>query len=243
MFKRKIPDDGIMRLIPMQKKGFFKLIFSRFFMILLLIALQIFILASIYIHFEESSPYFNIFFGLLTAASIIWLFNCDMDSTAKLTWMIIFFVFPVPGTILFVLTQTDFGHYAIKRRVSELIRETKNLIPQDTSVMEDVQLTYSGTDDLCRYINRTGCFPIYTNTETVFLASGEEKFAAVLEELEKAKNFIFMEYFIVEEGEMFNTAIQKARAILDEKSPDLENKEDVARMLKENAEKESGRGR
>lgn len=208
MFKRKIPDDGIMRLIPMQKKGFFKLIFSRFFMILLLIALQIFILASIYIHFEESSPYFNIFFGLLTAASIIWLFNCDMDSTAKLTWMIIFFVFPVPGTILFVLTQTDFGHYAIKRRVSELIRETKNLIPQDTSVMEDVQLTYSGTDDLCRYINRTGCFPIYTNTETVFLASGEEKFAAVLEELEKAKNFIFMEYFIIDEGYMWGKILE-----------------------------------
>ncbi|MBR6581475.1 MAG: cardiolipin synthase [Ruminococcus sp.] len=208
MFKRKIPDDGIMRLIPKQKKGFFKLIFSRFFMILLLIALQIFILASIYIHFEESSPYFNIFFGLLTAASIIWLFNCEMDSTAKLTWMMIFFVFPVPGTILFVLTQTDFGHYAIKRRVVELIKETQDIIPQDKTVMEDVQLTCSGTDDLCRYVNRTGCFPIYTNTETVFFASGEEKFAAVLDELEKAETFIFMEYFIIDEGFMWGKILE-----------------------------------
>lgn len=208
MFKRKIPDDGIMRLIPKQKKGFFKLIFSRFFMILLLIALQIFIIASIYIHFEESSPYFNIFFGLLTATSIVWLFNCEMDSTAKLTWMILFFIFPIPGTILFVLTQTDFGHYAIKRRVGELIKETKEIIPQDKAVMENVQLTCSGTDDLCRYINRTGCFPIYTNTKTVFLSSGEEKFAAVLDELEKAESFIFMEYFIIDEGFMWGKILE-----------------------------------
>lgn len=211
MFKRKIPDDGILRLIPKQKKGFFKLIFSRLFIILILFALEIFIIASMYIHFEESSPYFRVIFGILTAVSIIWLFNCEMNSTAKLTWMIIFFVFPVPGTILLLLTQTDFGHFAIKKRVGALIRETKTKIPQDESVMADVQLTCSGTDDLCRYVNRTGCFPIYTNTETEFYASGEEKFAAVLEELDKAEKFIFMEYFILDEGFMWGKILEKLR--------------------------------
>ncbi len=208
MFKRKIPDDGIMRLIPKQKKGLFKLVFSRFFMILLLFALEIFILVSMYIHFEETTPYFNLFFGLVTAFSIIWLFNCEMDSTAKLTWMIIFFLFPVPGTILFVMTQTDFGHYAIKKRVGQLIKETKNMIQQDESVMADVQLTCSGTDDLCRYVSRTGCFPIYTNTETAFFSCGEEKFASVLDELEKAEKFIFMEYFIIDEGYMWGKILE-----------------------------------
>ena len=113
MCKKKIPNDGILRLIPKQKKGIFKLIFSRLFMILVMITIQIFIIGSLYIRMNEATPYFKVFFDLLTAVSIIWLFNCEMDSTAKLTWMIIFFIFPVPGTILFVLTQRDFGHYAI----------------------------------------------------------------------------------------------------------------------------------
>lgn len=211
MFKRKIPNDGILRLIPKQKKGIFKLIFSRLFMILVLISIQILIIGSLYIRMNEATPYFKVFFNLLTAVSIIWLFNCEMDSTAKLTWMIIFFIAPVPGTILFVLTQTDFGHYAIKKRVESIISETKNIIPQNEEVMADVQLTCSGTDDLCRYVNRTGCFPIYTNTETNFLASGEEKFAAVLEELDKAEKFIFMEYFIIDEGYMWGKILEKLR--------------------------------
>lgn len=211
MFKRKIPNDGILRLIPKQKKGIFKLIFSRLFMILVLISIQILIIGSLYIRMNEATPYFKVFFNLLTAVSIIWLFNCEMDSTAKLTWMIIFFIAPVPGTILFVLTQTDFGHYAIKKRVESIISETKNIIPQNEEVMADVQLTCSGTDDLCRYVNRTGCFPIYTNTETNFLASGEEKFSAVLEELDKAEKFIFMEYFIIDEGYMWGKILEKLR--------------------------------
>lgn len=211
MFKRKIPNDGILRLIPKQKKGIFKLIFSRLFMILVLISIQILIIGSLYIRMNEATPYFKVFFNLLTAVSIIWLFNCEMDSTAKLTWMIIFFIAPVPGTILFVLTQTDFGHYAIKKRVESIISETKNIIPQNEEVMADVQLTCSGTDDLCRYVNRTGCFPIYTNTETNFLASGDEKFAAVLEELDKAEKFIFMEYFIIDEGYMWGKILEKLR--------------------------------
>lgn len=208
MFKRETSDDGVMRLIPKQKKGFFRLIFSRFFIILILLGLEVLILFLMYQHFEESTPYFNLFFGFLTVVSIIWLFNGEMDSTVKLTWMMIFFVVPIPGTILFVMTQTDFGHYAIKRRVGELIKETKNLISQDKSVLEDVQLTCSGTDDLCRYVNNTGCFPIYTNTETEFLASGEEKFSSVLEELEKAEKFIFMEYFIIDEGYMWGKILE-----------------------------------
>lgn len=211
MFKRKIPNDGILRLIPKQKKGIFKLIFSRLFMILVLISIQILIIGSLYIRMNEATPYFKVFFNLLTAVTIIWLFNCEMDSTAKLTWMIIFFISPVPGTILFVLTQTDFGHYAIKKRVESIISETKNIIPQNEEVMADVQLTCSGTDDLCRYVNRTGCFPIYTNTETSFLASGDEKFAAVLEELDKAEKFIFMEYFIIDEGYMWGKILEKLR--------------------------------
>ena len=211
MFKRKIPNDGILRLIPKQKKGIFKLIFSRLFMILVLISIQILIIGSLYIRMNEATPYFKVFFNLLTAVTIIWLFNCEMDSTAKLTWMIIFFISPVPGTILFVLTQTDFGHYAIKKRVESIISETKNIIPQNEEVMADVQLTCSGTDDLCRYVNRTGCFPIYTNTETNFLASGEEKFSAVLEELDKAEKFIFMEYFIIDEGYMWGKILEKLR--------------------------------
>ena len=64
---------------------------------------------------------------------------------------------------------------------------------------------------MCRYVNRTGCFPIFTYTETKYFAGGEEKFAAVLDELDKAENFIFMEYFIIDEGYMWGKILEKLK--------------------------------
>lgn len=203
MLNKTNDEEDILRLLPRRKKGIFRIVFSRFFIILLLIILQIFILVSMYLRFEEVLPYSRIFFTVFTVVMIIWLFNCKMDSTAKLTWMIIFFLFPIPGTILCCITQTDFGHYAIKRRVSELIRETKHILPQKKDIIKNKEISRSGMNDLCKYVNRTGCFPIYNNTDAVYFPCGESKFASLLEELETAESFIFMEYFILDEGYMW----------------------------------------
>ena len=77
----------------------------------------------------------------------------------------------------------------------------------------------SGTDDLVTYLNKSNCFPVYANTEVTFFPLGEEKFAAMLRELEKAEKFIFMEYFIIEEGFMWGSVlellVEKAKAGVD----------------------------
>lgn len=211
MFGKKIPDDGILRLIPKRSKGFFRLVFSRFFIIGLLIIFQLAILLMMYIYFAGILPFASLFFSLFTAVMIFSLFNSDMDSTAKLTWMMIFFISPIPGTILFHLLRKDFGHFAITKRVEALIKETRSILPQKSSVINSPELLNSGTDDLCCYLNRTGCFPIYGKTDAQYFSCGEEKFAALLEELEKAEEFIFMEYFIIDEGLMWGKILEILR--------------------------------
>ena len=66
----------------------------------------------------------------------------------------------------------------------------------------------SGTDDLIRYLNRSGCFPAYANTEVTYFPVGEDKFAALMEALRAARKFIFMEYFIIEEGYMWGSILE-----------------------------------
>lgn len=206
--KKKISDDGIIRLIPKKKKGFLRLIFSRFFIIVLLILMQIGILLSAYNFFTDFIPHINMLLTVFSIVMIFYLFNSDMDSSAKLTWLGIIMIFPIPGTILLFLTQNDFSNHAIRKRIEYLVNSTKKLLPYDKSLIENYNLRNSGTDDLCRYVNRTGCFPVYSNTETEYFPSGETKFAAVLEELEKAEHFIFMEYFIIDEGYMWGKTLE-----------------------------------
>ena len=83
-------------------------------------------------------------------------------------------------------------------------------------MIKEIEHDGSGTDDLSKYLNKTGCFPVYDKTQVTYFPLGEKKFEAMLEELEKAEKYIFMEYFIVEEGYMWGRIlemlIRKAKA-------------------------------
>lgn len=211
--------ETVFRLAKPKKKGLLSLVFSRFLIIALLLVWQLSLIVGFYGWLNDYFTYFSAFVGLFSLAMVIYLFNSRMDSTAKLTWMLILSVIPLPGAILLWFTQTNAGHAWITHRVEELIDETKTAIPQDGDVLDALAEDHSGTDDLSTYLNRSGCFPICDHTEVRYFPLGEEKFAAMLEELKKAEKFIFMEYFIVEEGYMWGEILQilveKAKAGVD----------------------------
>ncbi len=97
--------------------------------------------------------------------------------------MVIIALAPVPSTIFLHFTETEFGHRAMKARISQLNQLTKNMLIQDESVIHQLEKERSGTDDLCKYVNKTGCFPIFDDTMVTFFTQGEEKFDAMLKEL------------------------------------------------------------
>ena len=211
--------ESVFRLAPPKKKGLLSLVFSRFLIIALLLIWQVSLIVGFYGWLDDYFTYFSACVGLFSLAMVIYLFNSRMDSTAKLTWMLILSVMPLPGAILLWFTQTNAGHRLITHRVEELIGETKTAIPQDARVLDALAEDDSGTDDLSTYLNRSGCFPICDRTEARYFPLGEEKFAAMLEELKQAEKFIFMEYFIVEEGymwgEILKILVEKAEAGVD----------------------------
>ena len=200
--------DSTISLIPPRKKGLLRLIFSRFGMMVLLLLLELAILVSVYLWFSDYLKWFATGQTIFSVAMIFYLFNCGMDATAKLTWMFLIMLAPVPATIFLWFTRRSFGHRTIQYRVEELIRQTENLLEQDEEVLARQELIDSGTDDLHRYLNRSGCFPIYADTEVTYFPLGEDKYEAMLRELKKAEKFIFLEYFIIGEGEMWGSILK-----------------------------------
>ena len=87
-------EESIVRLAKPLKKGLMRLVFSRFFVIALLLILQIVILISAYVYFTDKLPILINLMRLFSLAMVIYLFNCKMDSSAKLTWMFIIAILP-----------------------------------------------------------------------------------------------------------------------------------------------------
>ena len=122
---------------------------------------------------------------LFSLVMVIYLFNSSMDSSAKLTWMLIIAILPLAGAVFLLFTQSNVGHRMERVLVENQIKESRELLEQPENVLEAVQHDGTGTDDLCRYLNRSGCFPLYDHSAVTYFPLGEYKFEAMLEELEK----------------------------------------------------------
>ncbi len=196
-------EENVVRLAKPVKKGILRLVFSRFGLIVLLLVLQIAILICAYGFFTKELPVLIVLLRLFSMAMVIYLFNCSMDSSAKLTWMLIIAVMPLLGAAFLLFTQSNVGHRMERKLIENQINMTKEILEQPKNVLDELKNDGSGTDDLCCYLNRSGCFPLYDHSAVTYYPLGEDKFEAMLEELEKAEDFIFMEYFIIEEGYMW----------------------------------------
>lgn len=195
-------------LLKKGQKGIIHAIFSRFGLMLLLLVLQVFILFGIFRWFEEFLPHILGGTVLFTFVMVVCLLNSRMNPTAKITWLIVIMLVPVFGVLLFAYTQSDIGHRALKQRVNQIITDTKGCIPQSTDTMKRLSEENKGVAALAHYMHRSGCHPVFENTSVTYFASGEDKFEEMLKQLEAAKDFIFMEYFIVDEGMMWGRILE-----------------------------------
>lgn len=202
-------DSGsIIRLSAPNKIGILRIFFSRFILIFLLLVVQVLLYVALFAELRKYVPYYAAFEILFAYAMVIYLFNNRMDSSAKLTWLAVIAMAPLFGVALLAFTTSNLGHRRIRRRVEEMIELSENAVPQDEAVLEKLKNDPYGTDDLVRYLNRSGDFPVFTNTEVTYFPLGEKKFEALLKELEKAEKFIFLEYFIIDEGYMWGRILE-----------------------------------
>ena len=204
----KRQDEKVVRLAKPVRKGLLRLIFSRFLIIFLLLLLQVGIGVVVYQWLNVVIPYFASFQMVLTAVIIIYLFNSRMDPSSKLTWMWIIAISPIFGGAFLLFARANLGFRNLIRQVREQLQETKGILPQDPKILEKLETESTGVAELNHYLNRSGCFPVYSDTSVTYFPSGEAKFEALLEELQKAEKFIFLEYFIIEEGYMWGRVLK-----------------------------------
>ena len=207
MNSQKQSKDNI-TLLEKGKKGVIHMIFSRFGIVLLLLLVQIFFLFGLFFKFRQMAPHYIGLSSLFYLIMIVVLVNSDHDASSKITWLIVMVLFPVFGAFLYIYTSVDIGHRALKKRITHIIADTSSTISQDKEVLQKAEAKSPELADLTYYINRTGCFPVYENTQVIYYPLGEKMFESMLAELEKAKEFIFLEYFILDEGYMWGKLLE-----------------------------------
>lgn len=189
-------------------KVLFRIVFGRTAFILLFLLIQLGFLFSC---IRWLSGYMVYIYGgmtLLTVLVVVHILNEKANPSFKIAWMVPVLVIPVFGTLLYLFVQMQIGTKIIAARLKATERETAPYLEQDPQVFGRLKEKSCGMANLSRYIKEYGGFPVYEGTDVTYFPLGDKMFPVMKEELLKAEKFIFMEYFIVENGVMWDELLE-----------------------------------
>ena len=151
-------------------------------------------------------PYFYILCYVTAFACIIKIISSDDNPDYKVPWVLFVLVLPIVGFMLYFLFYSRKLQRKFVRRLSELKRYDyeRDSEEAEAALSKEDPMAASQAKMLCR-ISGSGLF---TNTKQTYFPLGEDMLAAMLPDLESAEHFIFMEYFIIEEGKFWNSILE-----------------------------------
>ncbi|MEG1687380.1 MAG: PLDc N-terminal domain-containing protein, partial [Angelakisella sp.] len=195
-------------------KKMLHLLLHRLVLVGLAILLQLVLLVVVLVKFQNQFIYFYAVSVLISVLVVFYIINGRSNPAYKLAWAIPILLVPVFGGIFYLLFGgVRIGRYQLKKMM-KVAENSKEYIPNARTLAleklreEDI-IGYSQSNYITNYAES----PLCNHTLSEYLPSGEVKFQRLLEELQKAEHFIFLEYFIIEEGKMWNSVL----AILEQK--------------------------
>lgn len=152
---------------------------------------------------------------------LIPIVNSRMDAAYKIIWLVVMVLVPVLGATLYLLFANKKFSKKEKKSVGNVHKELDKFMSYSSKgVLKKIDPDKEpNAYNIARYIHSNGRTNIFDNTETTYYPWGEDVFPVMLEKLRNAKHYIFMEYFIIEQGHFWNSIldilIEKAKAGLD----------------------------
>ena len=182
---------------------------SRLLYVALFVIIQVGLLVTVFGFFKKLIPYFSAVCICISIIATLHILNSSSNPAYKLAWIIPIFLMPVFGGLAYAMFGTVRASRKTRERSVRLheqyLREMQK-IPNAEKELEESELK-DGSMQSHYLHNASGCQP-YNNTQVTYLPLGEDMLASMKEELRKAKRYIFMEYFIVEEGTMWNSILE-----------------------------------
>ncbi|MDO5145790.1 MAG: cardiolipin synthase [Eubacteriales bacterium] len=191
----------------------FKYLTHRMVIISLLILVQIGWLLAIFLHLTSYSQIISLGFRILSFVVVIYLIRRDDNPAVKMAWIVVILLFPLFGGLLYLYIGGKKPVRHMRRKLEKTLKESGEFLTFDDEIRETLAREDATAAGQVYYLEKQSGFPAYRDSAASYYPSGEECFEHMLDDLRRAKEFIYLEYFIIEEGIMWNSILN----ILEEK--------------------------
>ena len=192
-------------------KKLMKILQSRLFITALLMLFQV---ALLFVLLGALAVNFSIYYAVtlaLSALIILDIANQNMNPSFKLPWVILVMAVPIIGAPLYILFAKSKQNRRISKRFKSYRTLMRNTLPNPDDPLSEIEAEDPQVAKNMRYVEKTAYAPVYKNTEAEYFPLGEDYYEALLREVAKAKRFVFLEYFIIEEGKMFDSLLESLK--------------------------------
>ena len=206
-----------------------KLIFNRIFYVAVAMLVQLGWILMMVLRLAAYSRYIDIGLRLIGIVLVLWILNKEINPSYKLAWTMLILILPILGVVLYFVFGRSRIAAIMQQHFEQRIEESREYLRDQPQTRQKLEELDSSASNQSRYISDVSRFPVHENTTAEYFQVGDDMFPVLVRELKQAKKYIFIEYFIINDGVMWQTILN----ILEEKAQRLKTlTEDVVEASK-----------
>ena len=187
------------------KKILYILFHRSVFVALALLAQMATLFFMVSIFSEYTQPFYWCCIALSVFAALA-IVGSRMEPGYKIAWRLLVLPFPVFGGIFYLMIGGGYIPKRTQKRMQGMLEKSAQALREDFKA-DDLLPLGGDAAGQANYLERRAACPAYTNTETEYFPLGDTAFPRILEELDKAKKYIFLEYFIIQPGVFWDSIL------------------------------------
>ena len=188
----------------------------RMALVALSVLIQLGWLLVLILKLNEYYAWISLATGFLAVAAVLKLCSMPTNTAQKLSWIVLILVFPVMGLSLYLMVELFGDPRSTGKRLARIRRDMAPWLRQSEPVGEALTGRDRASGNLASYLRNHAASPVYGNTGVIYYPEGKLALEGMKQALEQAERFIFMEYFIVQDGSAFRELLdileRKAKA-------------------------------
>lgn len=174
---------------------------KRAIIVIIGVLLQFGFAISIQLFFREHIAIIGIIYELLSVLIVLKILKDSTRISNDLPWIILILLFPIFGTILLITLSSNYARSKLLKNIFKSEKEYQQYLNQDIKIRKEID--ENDLDNL-KYIVDRSKYPVTKNNKITYYDYGEKFYPELLKELNKAEKFIFLEYFIINKGQMWD---------------------------------------
>ena len=186
-----------------EQKSNIKNSIGRLFVVTVAVTVQVYWIALVFFRLTSLSPYLSLLSAAVGLAVCLMIYGRHTNAAIKIPWIMLILVWPVVGLCLYALMGRRNSTRHMRDRFERVDKSLAGTLVQDEAVLKALEKEDLGRANLFRYLWKNPGYPVYDDTDVTFYPEASEGFEAQLEDLKRAKRFIFMEYYAIEEASAF----------------------------------------